>query len=216
MKRKIFILNLIFVMIFSFTFGVNAAEEYLNGETFEEVTLKKVERLPKTMDILPQIRIGFYFIHPKANIDYNINSGTKKSYNVNGRNYGDIIKFEEDLKQKYNIFLVQLKVDGDIRKFSLYEFKNSFTLEINEKKLNVIDFYDYKISGSASANYDSNRGDFKGDFGSHFIHGYLLFPKVKLEEAKVTLKNNYHILEDPIEMTWDLGKINKLVDVMSE
>lgn len=209
---------LVFILLFlaGISFNVNAVDNYLNGNTFEEVTLKEVERRQDPiLEHKSLISMDFYFIHPKTTIDYDINSDKDRVYRIFDKNYDNMIQFEEDLKQKYNIILLQLKVDGDCNEFSLYEFKNSFTLETNEKELDIIDFYDYKLSGSSHSYFDSGLGDYRSKFGSHFIYGYLLFPKVKLEETKVTLKNNYGLLLKPVELTWDLEKINKLIDVMS-
>lgn len=212
--------SIILVVFFSLVFlilgnGFVLADEYLEGSTFSELTLKSIDREIPNVDMYSyneSVYMDFYYISPHASVNYFDYSDREEEYNINGKKYDNLLKFEEDLKTEYNLIMLRLKINDNDTNFSLYEFRNSFSLIIEDEKYDLIDYYDYKHSGSASAVFGTT--SYYGRFNSYTLYGYLMFPKVNLEGIKkIKLKSNY--FEEDIDLIWNLEKINMLIDVMA-
>lgn len=214
--KKYIILLLLLLIVNSFLF----ADDYLNGDTFSELTKISTfgEVNTPSHSRNEDIDLTFYFISPNASIDY-----TEDEYAVAygeglgggelyllGNNYEHLLDFEEEFKEKYNLILVTIKINSGNSHFNLYEFRNSFTLEIDGEEYDSIDFYDFEHRGTGRAVFSSTR--YVGRFGSYIISGYLMFPKIELDGVNNIQLTNTYFIED-INLNWNLEKINSLINV---
>lgn len=179
----------IFTIIALFVFCNSGVSQVLDSESFKP--LAQVEE--KIGDGYSAAKIITTVIHPTTTINYPDNN----------------ITLENELKNQYDLVLINISGLSRSNSFSIYEFKNSALLQVDGKRVECVEFYDFKISSSSYAYFSEYTFNYTSSSNS-IISGYLMFPKTINGELTKSVELKYANKT----VSWNFNKITKMIEIL--